>query len=110
MPVHDWTLVDAGIFHAFHTLWITHINEGLNEGLLPSGYYALPEQHAGESIADILTLHKYAPSGRARSGARHRWHRRGRWRLPEFAEDRPSTARSRNDAKRLPCDTSADIG
>ena len=29
----------------------------LNEGLLPRGYYALAEQHAGRAIADVLTLH-----------------------------------------------------
>lgn len=57
MGVHDWTLVDAGIFHAFHTLWIGQINNVLNEGLLPPGFYALPEQHAGRTIADVLTLH-----------------------------------------------------
>lgn len=57
MPVHDWTLVDDGIFHAFHTLWIASVNASLNDGLLPKGFYALPEQHAGTSIADILTLH-----------------------------------------------------
>ena len=57
MPVHDWTLVEAGIFHAFHTTWIGGIQNTLNEGLLPSGFYALAEQHAGRSIADVLTLH-----------------------------------------------------
>ncbi len=57
MAVHDWTRVDAGTFHAFHTAWITHLSETLNGGLLPSGYYALPEQHAGSRIADVLTLH-----------------------------------------------------
>jgi hypothetical protein len=57
MPVHDWTRVDAGTFHAFHTAWVTHLSEALNGGLLPSGYYALPEQHLGRSIADVLTLH-----------------------------------------------------
>lgn len=56
MPVHDWTRVDAGTFHAFHTAWITHLSETLNGGLLPAGYYALPEQHAGRLIADVLTL------------------------------------------------------
>jgi hypothetical protein len=29
----------------------------LNGGLLPAGYYALAEQHAGRPIADLLTLH-----------------------------------------------------
>lgn len=56
MPVHDWTKVDAGTFHAFHTAWITHLSETLNGGILPSGYYAMPEQHGGRLIADVLTL------------------------------------------------------
>jgi hypothetical protein len=56
MPVHDWSKVDAGTFHAFHTAWITHLSETLNGGVLPSGYYAMPEQHAGKWIADVLTL------------------------------------------------------
>ena len=47
MPVHDWAQLDAGTFHAFHTAWVTHLSEMMNGGLLPSGYYALPEQHAG---------------------------------------------------------------
>jgi hypothetical protein len=33
MAVHDWTRVDAGTFHAFHTAWITHLSEALNGGL-----------------------------------------------------------------------------
>src|SRR3954463_3318336 len=57
MPVHDWTKVDDGTFHAFHTAWITHLSEALNGGLLPSGYYAMPEQHARRPITDVLTLH-----------------------------------------------------
>jgi hypothetical protein len=61
MPVHDWSRVDAGAFHAFHTAWITHLSEALNGGVLPSGYYALPEQHMGRFIADVLTLQAPAP-------------------------------------------------
>src|SRR5947209_20103904 len=57
MPVHDWTRVSAGTFHDFHSSWITHLKEALNGGLLPEGYYALAEQHAGKAIADVLTLH-----------------------------------------------------
>ena len=57
MPAHDWTLVEAGIFHDLHTVWIGNIRTVLNEGLLPQGYYALAEQHAGRSITDVLTLH-----------------------------------------------------
>jgi hypothetical protein len=35
MPMHDWTRVDAGIFHAFHHDWITELGRALNGGLLP---------------------------------------------------------------------------
>jgi hypothetical protein len=56
MAVHDWNVVHAGTFHAFHVAWITHLSEALNDGILPSGYYSLPEQHGGRLIADILTL------------------------------------------------------
>jgi hypothetical protein len=61
MPVHDWTLVEAGIFHDFHVGWIPEIRKVLNSGLLPAGYYALAEQHAGRAIADVLTLHAGPP-------------------------------------------------
>lgn len=57
MSVHDWNLVEAGVFHDFHGNWIAQLRSLLNEGLLPKGYYALSEQHAGHLIADILTLH-----------------------------------------------------
>ncbi len=57
MPVHDWTRVDAGIFHAFHVAWLSEIQKALNAGVLPEGFYALAEQHAGRAIADVLTLH-----------------------------------------------------
>ena len=60
MPVHDWTLVEAGIFHDFHTVWIGQIRTALNSGLLPQGYYALAEQHASRSVTDVLTLHASA--------------------------------------------------
>src|ERR687884_439463 len=30
MPVHDWTRVDAGIFHHFHHAWIAEISSALN--------------------------------------------------------------------------------
>jgi hypothetical protein len=56
MPIHDWTTVDAGIFHAFHHDWITEISRALNQGVLPADYYALPEQFAGGLGPDVLTL------------------------------------------------------
>lgn len=57
MPVHDWTRVEAGIFHDFHTAWVAELRTALNLSVLPEGYYALAEQHAGQRIADVLTLH-----------------------------------------------------
>jgi hypothetical protein len=56
MPIHDWTRVDAGIFHAFHHGWISAISDALNDGLLPPDYYALPEQHAAGFGPDVLAL------------------------------------------------------
>jgi hypothetical protein len=54
--MHDWTLVEAGIFHAFHHRWISAISDTLNLGLLPRDYYALPEQVAAGFGPDVLTL------------------------------------------------------
>src|SRR5260370_33226413 len=62
MPVHDWTLVEGGIFHDFHNAWVTHIRDALNGGLLPGDYYALVEQHAGRMVTDVLTLHASRPN------------------------------------------------
>ncbi len=56
MPIHDWTRVDAGIFHDFHHEWISTIKRALNAGLLPPHYYALAEQITGGPIPDVLTL------------------------------------------------------
>lgn len=56
MPLHDWTRVDDGIFHAFHNAWITEMQATLNGGLLPEGYYALGEQFMGAGKPDVLTL------------------------------------------------------
>src|SRR5947207_657345 len=56
MPVHDWTRVDAGIFHHFHLEWIGDLSRVLNRGLLPPDYYALAEQIAGGVGPDVLTL------------------------------------------------------
>jgi hypothetical protein len=56
MPVHVWTRVDAGIFHAFHLNWLGRLQDMLNDGVVPPGYYALAEQHRGKLIANLLTL------------------------------------------------------
>lgn len=55
MPIHDWTRVDAGIFHDFHHAWIEEIKRALNSRL-PNDYYALAEQHAAGFGPDVLTL------------------------------------------------------
>jgi hypothetical protein len=56
MPVHDWTRVDAGIFHHFHLEWIGELSRALNGGLLPPDHYALAEQITSLWEPDVLTL------------------------------------------------------
>jgi hypothetical protein len=56
MPVHDWSRVDANLYHHFHQRWTIAICDVLNAGLLPPGYSALVEQHAGGLIPDVLTV------------------------------------------------------
>ena len=56
MPIHDWTRVDAGLFHAFHQRWISALCDALNLGGLPPTYFALPEQRIKGPIPDVLTL------------------------------------------------------
>lgn len=56
MPVHDWTRVDAGIFHDFHHEWVAQIKHALNDALKGTDYYALAEQVAGGVGPDVLTL------------------------------------------------------
>jgi hypothetical protein len=62
MPVHDWTRVDAGLFHHFHQDWSVEITRTLNAGLLPKGYYALVEQRVGGPEPDVIAVE----SGRGR--------------------------------------------
>ncbi|HMC66430.1 MAG TPA: DUF4058 family protein [Gemmataceae bacterium] len=68
MPIHDWTRVEAGIFHAFHHDWITEIARTLNNGLLPEDYYALPEQQAAGFGPDVLTLQSQEPAADSGDG------------------------------------------
>jgi hypothetical protein len=68
MPMHDWTKVEAGIFHAFHHEWISEISRTLNRQLLPDTYYALPEQVAAGFGPDVLTLQGRAGDEPDRSG------------------------------------------
>jgi Protein of unknown function (DUF4058) len=62
MPIHDWTRVDAGLFHAFHQDWIGVLARALNSGVLPPGYFALREQSIRGPVPDVLTLE--LPTGR----------------------------------------------
>lgn len=48
--------MSAGTFHAFHVSWIAELQRAMNGGILPSSYYAMAEQVAGEVIPDMLTL------------------------------------------------------
>ncbi|MGH7170833.1 MAG: DUF4058 family protein [Gemmataceae bacterium] len=55
MPIHDWTRVDAGLFHDFHQGWICALSDALNLGLLPPNYFALVEQKISEPTPDVLS-------------------------------------------------------
>src|SRR4051794_14123836 len=56
MPIHDWTRVDAGIFHHFHQQWVVAITNVLNMRVLPGAFYALTEQQGAGFEPDVLTL------------------------------------------------------
>ncbi len=56
MPIHDWTLVRAGVFHDFHQEWAVAIKRALNGGILPPGYYAMVEQASLDRFRDVLSF------------------------------------------------------
>src|SRR3954469_12879615 len=58
MPIHDWSRVDAGLFHDFHQDWTIELRRSLNDGRLPPGYMALTDQQIGGPIPDVLTLQR----------------------------------------------------
>lgn len=64
MPVHDWSRVDANLFHDFHQTWSIAIRNALNGGLLPKGYSALVEQHAAGLVPDVIALKSRAKAER----------------------------------------------
>jgi hypothetical protein len=70
MPIHDWTRVTAGTFHAFHLAWIAEMQRVLNGQVLPSGYYALAEQVANQVVPDVLTLQDLGEAGSAAAAPR----------------------------------------
>jgi hypothetical protein len=72
MPIHDWTRVDANLFHHFHQAWTMAICSALNAGLLPKGFSALVEQHAAGVVPDVLAVERsrrWPPSSAGLGGA-----------------------------------------
>src|SRR5262245_9524511 len=63
MPIHDWSRVDANIYHHFHQRWTIAISDALNAGVLPSGYSALVEQHSGGPVPDVLAVQRQTRNG-----------------------------------------------
>jgi hypothetical protein len=69
MSIHDWTRVDAGLFHHFHQDWTIELCRALNAGRLPAGFVALTDQQTGGPIPDVLTLNRMSKGhGRSESG------------------------------------------
>jgi Protein of unknown function (DUF4058) len=56
MPIHDWTRVTPGIFHATHNRWLGALQDHFNAGLLPEDYYALADQNTGNIYPDVVAL------------------------------------------------------
>jgi hypothetical protein len=44
------------MFHHFHQRWTAALSDGLNSGVLPSGYFAMIEQQIRGPIPDLLAL------------------------------------------------------
>lgn len=68
MPIHDWSRVEAGIFHDFHQAWTITLRNALNHGALPPNFFAMTEQVLGGPIPDVITLHRpaqdrFSPTG-----------------------------------------------
>ena len=54
MPVHDWSRVDAGIFHNLHLGWMVAISRAFNDGILPSDFYAMTEHFPARGDSDEM--------------------------------------------------------
>jgi hypothetical protein len=67
MPIHDWTRVDAGIFHDFHHAWIEQLKRHLKDVVLPPDHYAMAEQHVSHFGPDVLTLQRRTSEGQDRA-------------------------------------------
>jgi hypothetical protein len=62
MPIHDWTRVDAGTVHAFHQDWTIEICRTLNRGVVPLGYFAMPDQRVMGPEPDVIALKVREPA------------------------------------------------
>jgi hypothetical protein len=60
MPMHDWTKVEAWVYHDFHTIYLVMLRHELN-AKLPAGYYAVAEQNLRTLGPDILALQTALP-------------------------------------------------
>jgi hypothetical protein len=56
MPIHDWTRVDAGLYHNFHQDWTIEVYRALNGGVLPAGYVALTDLKVEGYEPDVLAI------------------------------------------------------
>lgn len=64
MPIHDWTRVPAGTYHAFHQDWTIELCRTLNRGVLPQGFEAAPEAKVSGWEPDAVTIqYQDAPPG-----------------------------------------------
>jgi hypothetical protein len=57
MAIHDWSRVDANLFHDFHQTWTINLRNALNGRLLPRKVCALVQPHDGSLLE--------SPAGRA---------------------------------------------
>jgi hypothetical protein len=74
MPIHDWTRVDAGVFHDFHHSWINAIARQLNAGVLPDDFYAMLELFAAGAEPDWPAQHEPQLAETDIQGVRLEWH------------------------------------
>lgn len=56
MPIHDWSRVDAWVFHDFHCGWVNTLSDALNNGLLPADFYAMIERSGEEPGPDPFAV------------------------------------------------------
>jgi hypothetical protein len=54
MLIHDWSQMDAGVFHDFHQSWMVGIRQALNTVGLSSEYYALFEMPNATTEQEIF--------------------------------------------------------